>query len=92
MKKIEFVFKLKNMRKQVSDELNYIPRGDEDQNALRQLYWTFRMRSLGKKPFEYKDKNRREILDVCILMVKEENPDFEPKYDKKFFDMKITDN
>ena len=73
------------MRKQVQDEMGYIPRGDSNQNTLRQLYWTFRMRSLGKKPFEYKGKTKEEILKICILMIQEEEPDFEPKYDKTYF-------
>ena len=72
------------MRKQVQEELEHISRGDSDQNTLRQLYWTLRMRSLGKKP-EYRGKTKEEILEICIKMVQEEEPDFEPKYDKTYF-------
>ena len=75
------------MRKQVQEEMMYIPRGDGTQNTLRQLYWTFRMRSLGKKPFEYKGKTKEEVLKSCITMIQEEEPDFEPKYDKTVFKM-----
>ena len=85
MKRPEYVLKLRKMREQVKEELNFIPRGDSDQNTLRQLYWTFRMRSLGKKPYEYKDKSRGEILQICISMIRDEYPDFEAKYNKKFF-------
>ena len=88
MKKPDYILKLGTMRKQVREELCFIPRGNDDQNTLRQLYWTYRMRSLGKKPYEYKDKNKGEILKICILMIREDELGFEPKYDKKFFKVK----
>jgi len=87
MKQPNYILKLRNMRKQVQREMEFIPRGNSDQNTLRQLYWTFRMRSLGKKPFEYRGKTKEEILKNCIMMIKEEEPDFEPKYDKTVFRM-----
>jgi len=87
MKQPNYILKLRNMRKQVQREMEFIPRGNSDQNTLRQLYWTFRMRSLGKKPFEYRGKTKEEILKICIMMIKEEEPDFEPKYDKTVFRM-----
>ena len=89
MKKPDYILKLKDMRKQVQDEINYIPRGDNNQNTLRQLYWTLRMKSLGKKPFEYKGKTKEEILEICIKMIQEEEPDFEPKYDKTVFKVEL---
>ena len=45
----EIFGKLKQMREQVKEEMKHIPRGDLNQNALRQLYWVVRMSSLGKK-------------------------------------------
>jgi len=87
MKQPDYILKLRSMRKQVQKEIEDIPRGDSDQNTLRQLYWTYRMRSLGKKPFEYRGKTKEEILRICITMIQEEEPDFEPKYDKTVFRM-----
>ena len=87
MKKPDYILRLRDMRKQVQREMEFVPRGNSDQNTLRQLYWTFRMRSLGKKPFEYRGKTKEEILRICIMMIQEEEPDFEPKYDKTVFRM-----
>lgn len=89
MKKPDYILRLRDMRKQVQREMEFVPRGNGDQNTLRQLYWTFRMRSLGKKPFEYKGKTKEEILKICIMMIREEEPDFEPKYDKTVFRMEL---
>jgi len=73
------------MRKQVQEEMDYIPRGDSNQNTLRQLYWMFRMRSLGKKPFEYRGKTKFEVLQLCIDMIRGDEHNFKPKYDKTYF-------
>jgi len=89
MKQPDYILKLRSMRKQVQKEIEDIPRGDSDQNTLRQLYWTYRMRSLGKKPFEYRGKTKEEILRICIMMIQEEEPDFEPKYSKTVFRMEV---
>ena len=46
---MEHIKKLNEMRKQVKEELNHIPRGDLNQNILRQAYWSLRLHSLGRK-------------------------------------------
>lgn len=75
--------KLKEMREQVKDEMNHIPRGDNAQNELRMIYWPLRMNSLGKKGKT--DETRESILKKAIDEVKKSYHDFKPQYDSQFF-------
>ena len=78
------------MRNKVKEELEYIPTGDIKQNMLRQLYFTIRMNSLGKKAKYPDDKN--EVLKIAIEHEKEylkkEGETFKPEYDKNYFKIK----
>jgi len=75
--------KLKKMREQVKEELNHIRRGSILQNIFRGSYQAFRMHSLGKHA---KAKfTKEEVLSKSIEMIKKDNPEFEPDYDKKYF-------
>jgi hypothetical protein len=78
--------KLKEMREQVKDEMEHIPRGSPLQNMLRLYYQPLRMNSLGKKA--QIDATKEDILLQSIDAVKEEHPDFIPQYNTKFFIMK----
>ncbi len=75
--------KLKQMRKKVLEELEHIPKGAIPQGELRVMYWSQRMKSLGKKAKT--QKTAKEILKICILNLKKDFPDFEFKYDGDFF-------
>ena len=79
--------KLIEMRNQIKEEVEHIPRGNIYQNLLRQAYSSFRMASLGKKAKFPNDKN--EILKLAIKNIteytKKENITFKAEYDKIFF-------
>jgi len=83
---LEFIKKLNEMREQVKKELEHIPRGDLYQNIFRQTYWSLRLHSLGKKGTQ---TSKEEVLVEAIKLVRRENPDFQPKFDDKFFDVKL---
>jgi Spy/CpxP family protein refolding chaperone len=74
---------LKDMRKQVLLELEHIPKSSEPQGELRAIYWLRRMHSLGKKA--KKDQSAIEILKESIKDLRKDHPNFEFKYDEKFF-------
>tara|TARA_Y100000310_G_C20422813_1_gene687486 strand:- start:3 stop:263 length:261 start_codon:yes stop_codon:yes gene_type:complete len=82
--------KLIEMRNKVKEELEYIPTGDIKQNMLRQIYFTIRMNSLGKKAKYPNDKKR--ILRIAIEHEKEylkkKGEIFKPNYDKNYFKIK----
>ena len=75
------------MRKQIKEEVEHIPRGDLNQNLLRQVYATIRLNSLGSKA-KYPN-NKNECLRISIENIKDyakkQGQNFEPQYDKKFF-------
>ncbi|MGB3346644.1 MAG: hypothetical protein WBA71_05295 [Candidatus Humimicrobiia bacterium] len=75
--------KLKQMRKKVLEELKYIPDCPDPQRELRMHYWARRMNSLGKKAMS--EKKAKEVLKECIAYLKKGYPDFEFKYNEKFF-------
>jgi len=75
--------KLKKMQEQVKEELEHIPDWPEPQNELREIYWTRRMRSLGKKAVS--KQTPREVLEKCISDLKKDYPNFQFKYDEDFF-------
>jgi len=82
---MEHIKKLNEMRKQVKEELNHIPRGDLNQNILRQAYWSLRLHSLGRKA---KTKiSKEEVLVKATKLIKKDNPAFCPRFDDKFFDV-----
>lgn len=81
---MENIKKLNEMRKQVKDELNYIPRWDFNQNMLRQAYWSLRMQSIGKKAGI--ESSKEEVLVKSIQLIKKDNPDFYPRINENFFD------
>jgi hypothetical protein len=76
--------KLKAMRQRVLKELEHIPKGNNAQNELRLIYFNRRMHSLGKKMNE--EKTAKDILMESIARIKEDYPNFEPVYDKEFFE------
>ena len=75
--------KIKKMRNQVLGELEHIPKGLFPQGELRMCYWGMRMHSLSDKVSE--KKTPREVLQEGISLLKKNYPNFEFKYDKKFF-------
>ena len=82
--------KLIEMREKVKSELQYIYRGDIYQNMLRNYYYNLRMASLGKKANKNKCPNdKNKILKLSIKAVnkwaKENNINFKPNFDSKFF-------
>jgi len=76
--------KLKEIRGKVKEELDHIPRGNEAQNMLRMVYWNARLNSLGKKP---RFRSKEECLNYAIGLVRETYPEFEPQYDREFFEL-----
>lgn len=79
--------KLKEIREQVKEELDRIPRGNQPQNELRMFYWPLRMNSLGKK--SQNNDSKEEILKKSIEAVKKDFPDFVPQFDERFFKLKV---
>jgi hypothetical protein len=78
---------LHEMREQVLAEMEHIPRRPKQhQSDLRMAYWLLRMNSLGKNA-EGK-KTAADVLQASIANVRQQHPDFEPKYDEKFFSKK----
>jgi len=75
--------KLKQMRKEVANELIHIPDWPKPQKDLRMIYWRNRMHSLGKKVV--KQKNASEVLSESILSLKDEYPDHIFTFDSEFF-------
>ncbi len=69
--------------KKVAEELKYIPQGSDYQNMLRAGYHNMRRRELGRNPA----LTAKDSLLRAIEMVKKENRNFLPEYDKKFFDI-----
>jgi len=74
------VDKSKRNRK-VTEELKRIPQGSVYQNKLRADYHNMRRRDLSRNPA----LSAKEILLRTIKIVREEEPDFLPMYDKDFF-------
>jgi hypothetical protein len=75
---------LHEMRQQVLAEMEHIPRHPKQhQSDLRMTYWLVRMNSLGKRA-EGK-KTAADVLHESIALIRKQYPDFEPRYDEKFF-------
>jgi len=74
----------RNQRNQkVAEELKYIPQGSAYQNMLRAGYHNMRRRELGRNP----TLTAKDSLLRAIEIVRKENRNFMPEYDKKFFDI-----
>jgi len=73
--------KKEEMNKIIKFELEYIPKGSTGsvQNKLRYHYNIFRRKGI------VKGKSREECLKNAINQLKEDNPNFNPKFDDGFF-------
>ena len=69
------------MNKIIKFELEYIPKGSKGsiQNKLRFYYNAYRRRDM------VRGKQREESLKDAINRLKEDYPDFNPIFDKEFF-------
>lgn len=67
----EDMLRIKRMREQVKKELDGIPRGNSDQNMVRQGYWALRTHNLGKK-VKY-PISKEETLAKSIKLVLKDN-------------------
>jgi hypothetical protein len=75
---------LKEMRDQVLQELEHIPKHPKHcQSELRMSYFMSRMHSLGKKAKE--EKTAFDVLQECIDHLKKEFPTADFCYDLSFF-------
>lgn len=75
---------LAKMRQLVQQELDHIPRWPkETQSYLRQVYWSFRMNSLGRNAEVPND--RGTVLRKCLETLKGEHPSAQFKFDRSFF-------
>ena len=81
----EDILRVKRMREQVKEELEGIPRGNLDQNMIRQGYWALRTHNLGKKVKSPLPKE--DTLVQATKLVQKDNPNFCPKFDGKIFDI-----
>ncbi len=76
--------KLAQMRATVLEELDHIPKRPKPaQSDLRAVYWSKRMRTLGKRA--QTKKSRHDVIRDCIEFLKEWYPDEKFDYDKPFF-------
>lgn len=76
--------KLNEMRRQVKEELDHIPRRNFNQNMLRQVYWSLRLHSIGKKAET--ECSKEDILVKATELIQKDNPDFCPTgIDYEFF-------
>lgn len=88
---VKINIKLIEMREKVKEELEYIPRGNFYQNMLRQMYWTIRLISLGKKVKDKKEypDDKNKILKSAIENIKQytikKGVEFKPNYDRNYF-------
>ncbi|MBI2129004.1 hypothetical protein HYU07_02085 [Candidatus Woesearchaeota archaeon] len=79
----ENILRIRRMREQVKEELEGLPRGDLDQNMLRQAYWALRTHNLGrtvKLPL-----SKEETLIQATKLIQKDNRAFCPKFDEKIF-------
>ena len=75
--------KREEMTKIVKSELKHIPKGPKGstQNRLRIYYNAWRRRNL------LRGKSKEQTLEEAIKMLKEDHPDFNPKFNKDFFEI-----
>ena len=67
--------------RKVAEELKYIPQGSDYQNRLRAVYHNMRRHELTKNTA----LPAKDSLLKAIKMVRKHHPDFQPAYDKEFF-------
>lgn len=65
----------------LKSELKHIPKGSRGstQNKLRIYYNAWRRRDLPK------GKSKEETLEEAVEMLKEDDPEFNPRFDREFF-------
>jgi len=75
--------KIEEINRIIRFELEYIPKGSKgsNQNKLRFYYNAYRRRGMAK------GKSREECLKDAINRLREDHPNFNPTFDKKFFRM-----
>ena len=73
--------KREEMTRIVKSELEHIPKGSKGsvQNRLRIYYNAWRRRDL------LRGKSKEETLEEAIKMLREDYPDFNPRFDRDFF-------
>ena len=73
--------KREEMTKIVKSELEHIPKGSRGstQNKLRIYYNAWRRRDL------LRGKSKEQTLEEAIKMLREDYPDFNPRFDRDFF-------
>jgi len=73
--------KIEEINRIIRFELEYIPKGSKgsNQNKLRFYYNTYRRKGMAK------GKSREECLEDAINRLREDHPNFNPTFDKKFF-------
>lgn len=69
---------------QVDAELALIPSGGFSQNMLRGLYQKYRANVLGANPDAL--LSPREVLERATARLRKDDPDFEPRYDRRLLD------
>jgi hypothetical protein len=72
-----------DMRNLVREELTHIPDYPEPQGDLRMIYWSRRMRSLGRKAV--REQTRAEVLLDCVAFLRTQYPDYGFRYDPAYF-------
>jgi hypothetical protein len=72
------------VQEQVAEELALIPRGGLSQNLLRMNYQMIRSNALGANPDEPLTAAR--TLESCVAMVKQFDPTFVPRFDRRLVD------
>ena len=73
--------KREEMTRIVKSELEHIPKGSKGstQNRLRIYYNAWRRRDL------LRGKSKEQTLEEAIKMLREDYPDFNPRFDRDFF-------
>lgn len=75
---------LAEMREVVLRELDHIPRWPrEEQGYLRQAYWSWRMRSLGKKATI--ENSPAAAMTAALASLGQDFPGMKFEYDQRFF-------
>jgi len=64
----------------IKKELDYIPRGNIEQNSLRHLYYITRLKDFGEEIV-----TKEDVLKECIKSIRKDKPDFKPEILDGFF-------
>ena len=81
----EDMLRVKRMREQVKKEIEGLPRGDLNQNMLRQAYWALRTHNLGKRVRN--PLTKEETLVEATKLIQKDNYRFCPKVNDKIFNI-----